>query len=83
MNVTGLSRDDVVRILRLAEKDVEKLQRELREATAYAARLERELEAISPECPGCRAIREAFGKRLTRAPAGQHQDDCPAHVDQP
>lgn len=75
-NITGLDREDVARLLRLAEKDVEKLQRDLREVTAYSARLEQELEALSPECPSCLQIRRDRGGD-PRAPAGQHQEGCP------
>lgn len=66
-NITGLDREDVARLLRLAEKDVEKLQRDLREVTAYSARLEQELEALSPECPSCHVYRSAAIAEVTRA----------------
>lgn len=61
MNVTGLSLDEVTRLLRLAKRDVETLQAAVRKANAYAKRLEAELEAASPECPSCLQLRRDRG----------------------
>lgn len=76
MNIDGLDRDDVARLLRLAERDIEKLQAEARERAGYVAQLERDLETVSPECPTCLQIRRDQGGN-PRAPVGQHQEDCP------
>lgn len=82
MNLTGLGLDEVTRLYRLAERDVEKLQRDLRAAEASAARLEAMLEEVAPECPDCQLIRRDFGGD-PRAPIGQHQPSCRAKDDEP